>query len=114
MMTRIAIVGNSGSGKSYLANSLSKIYSIPIIHLDRLFWMPGGFNEKRSKEEVQSQVGQNRKDDSWIAEGIFGELVELYLPRTQTLIYLDVNWPTCLASLRTRGSESSRQLHIRV
>ncbi len=110
MTTRIAIVGNSGSGKSHLAKSLSKICSLPIIHLDRLFWMPGGFNEKRSKEEVQKQVEQKEKNDSWIAEGVFGELVELLLPRTQTLIYLDLDWPTCHASLKTRGSESSRQL----
>jgi adenylate kinase family enzyme len=110
MMARIVIIGNSGSGKSYLAKSLSKIYSIPIVHLDRLFWMPGGFNEKRSKDEVKNEVEQKRKNDSWITEGVFGELTELFLPRAQTLIYLDVDWTTCHASLMTRGSESSRQL----
>jgi adenylate kinase family enzyme len=110
MMTRIVIVGNSGSGKSYLVESLSKIYSISIIHLDQLFWMPGGFNEKRSKDEVQNEVEQKIKGDPWIAEGVFGELVELFLPRTQTLIYLDVSWSVCDTSLKARGSESSRQL----
>lgn len=110
MNTRIVIIGISGSGKSYLAKSLSKIYSIPIIHLDQLFWMPGGFNEKRSKDEVQRQAELNRKEDSWIAEGVFGELVELFLSRTQMLVYLDLDWPTCQTRLKTRGSESSRQL----
>jgi adenylate kinase family enzyme len=110
MLTRIVIIGNSGSGKSCLAKSLSKIYLIPIIHLDQLFWMPGGFNEKRSKDEVKNEVEQKRKDDSWIAEGVFGELAGLFLPRAQTLIYLDVDLATCHASLVTRGSESSRQL----
>jgi hypothetical protein len=53
---------------------------------------------------------RKRKDDSWIAEGVFGELAELFLPRAQTLIYLDMDWTTCHGSLMIRGSESSRQL----
>ena len=72
--------------------------------------MPGGFNEKRSKDEVKNEVEQKREGDSWIAEGVFGELAELFLPRAQTLIYLDLDWTACHASLMTRGSESSRQL----
>jgi adenylate kinase family enzyme len=110
MTTRIVIIGNSGSGKSHLAESLSRIYSHPIIHLDRLFWMPGGFNEKRQKDEVRNEIEQKRKENSWIAEGVFGELAELFLPRAQTLIYLDVDWAVCHAGLTARGSESSRQL----
>jgi len=110
MVTRTAIIGNSGSGKSYLAESLSRIYSVPIIHLDQLFWMPGGFNEKRPKDEVRNEIEQKRKDDSWIMEGVFGELAGLFLPRAQTLIYLDMDWPACQTSLITRGSQSSRQL----
>jgi adenylate kinase family enzyme len=107
---RTAIIGNSGSGKSHLAESLSRIYSIPIIQLDRLFWMPGGFNEKRPGEEVRNEIEQKRKDNSWIVEGVFGELAGLFLPRAQALIYLDVDWAVCHASLMARGSQSSRQL----
>jgi adenylate kinase family enzyme len=109
-MTRIVIIGNSGSGKSHLAKSLSKINSIPIIHLDQLFWMSGGFNEKRPKDEVENEIEQKRKGNSWIAEGVFGELAELFLARAETLIYLDLDWAACHSSLRARGSESSQQL----
>jgi adenylate kinase family enzyme len=107
---RTVIIGNSGSGKSHLAELLSRIYSVPIIYLDRLFWMPGGFNEKRSEDEVRNEIEQKRKDNSWIVEGVFGELAGLFLPRAQALIYLDVNWAVCHASLMARGSCSSRQL----
>jgi adenylate kinase family enzyme len=110
MLPRIAIIGNSGSGKSHLAKSLSAFYSLPVIHLDQLFWMPGGFNEKRSKDEVSREVEQKRKEDSWIIEGVFGELLELFLPRTQMLIYLEMDWASCQKALKLRGSESSRQL----
>jgi adenylate kinase family enzyme len=110
MLSRIVIIGNSGSGKSYLAKSLSAIYSIPVVHLDKILWMPGGFNEKRQNDEIKNEIEQRQKDDSWIAEGVFGELAALFLARTQSLIFLDMDWPTCRNGLILRGSESSRQL----
>ena len=110
MLTRIVTIGNSGSGKSYLAESLSKIYSIPVVHLDRLFWLPGGFNEPRHKEEVRREIEERRQQDSWIVEGVFGELAELFLPCAQLLVYLDMDWSVCRAGLVARGSESSQQL----
>jgi adenylate kinase family enzyme len=110
MLTRIVIIGNSGSGKSYLAESLSAIDSIPVIHLDRIFWMPCGFNEKRSEAEIKIEIKGKQKENSWIVEGVFGELAEAFLPRTELLIFLDMDWTTCHIGLMMRGSESSRQL----
>jgi adenylate kinase family enzyme len=110
MLSRIVIIGNSGSGKSYLAKSLSTIYPTPIIHLDQLFWMPGGFNEKRSVDEIKSEIERKRKEDSWIVEGVFGELAEIFLSRAQSLVFLDMDWTVCRAGLLVRGSESSKQL----
>ncbi|HEY5043610.1 MAG TPA: AAA family ATPase [Verrucomicrobiae bacterium] len=110
MLSRIVIIGNSGSGKSYLAKSLSAIYSVPVVHLDQIFWMPGGFNEKRPNDEIKSEIEQRQKDDSWIAEGVFGELATFFLARTQSLIFLDMDWSACHKGLISGGSESSRQL----
>ena len=110
MLKRISIIGNSGSGKSYMAESLSAICSVPVIHLDEIFWMPGGFNEKRSKDEINNEIERKRKDSSWIVEGVFAELAELFLPQAQSLIFLDMDWTTCGNGLMARGSESSKQL----
>jgi adenylate kinase family enzyme len=107
---RTVIIGNSGSGKSHLAKSLSSLHSLPVIHLDQIFWMPGGFNEKKSKDEMFRKMEQMRQENSWIVEGVFGELAELFLTRAQTLIYLDMDWATCQSALKLRGSESSRQI----
>jgi adenylate kinase family enzyme len=110
MLARTVIIGNSGSGKSHLAESLSMIYSAPVVHLDQLFWMPGGFNEQRPKDEIRNTVELKRKEDAWIVEGVFGELAELFLPQAQSLIFLDMDWTVCDAGLLVRGSESSKQL----
>ena len=40
-MRRILIVGNSGGGKSTLAQKLGEKLTLPIVHLDVLFWKPG-------------------------------------------------------------------------
>jgi adenylate kinase family enzyme len=110
MSSRIVIIGNSGSGKSYLAGSLSAIYSIPFVRLDQIFWMPGGFNEKKSKDQIKGEIKLKRKENSWIVEGVFGELAEMFLPQAQLLIFLDMDWTVCHAGLLARGSESSKQL----
>lgn len=52
---KIVIIGNSGSGKTWLAKKLAT-NTTEIIHLDDLFWLPGGFDRKRSKEEVRCWV----------------------------------------------------------
>jgi adenylate kinase family enzyme len=110
MLARTVIIGNSGSGKSHLAKSLSTIYSTPIIHLDQLFWMPGGFNEKNPKDEIKNEIERKQKETSWIVEGVFGELAEMFLSRAQSLVFLDMDWTVCHAGLLVRGSESSKQL----
>ena len=48
---RIFIVGNNGSGKSFLAKQLSVITGLPLIHLDAEFWLPN--LEMPSEEEYR-------------------------------------------------------------
>ena len=66
--------------------------------------------QKRPKDEIKNEIERKRKDDSWIVEGVFGELAELFLPQAQSLIFLDMDWTICRAGLLARGSESSKQL----
>jgi len=89
---------------------MAEIHSVSVIQLDRLFWMPGGFNEKRPKGEVNNEIKQKIKQDSWIVEGVFGELAEMFLPQAQSLVFLDMDWTVCRAGLLKRGSQSSQQL----
>ncbi len=45
-MKRILIIGNSGSGKSWLAARLAEQLTIREVNLDTIIWQPGGFNKK--------------------------------------------------------------------
>lgn len=44
-MKRILIIGNSGSGKSWLAARLAEELTIREVNLDTIVWQPGGFNQ---------------------------------------------------------------------
>jgi adenylate kinase family enzyme len=107
---RTVIVGNSGSGKSWLAKRLSESTSTQVIHLDDIFWLPGGFNEKRSPSEVQNLVDSRKGESDWIVEGVFGDLAIHFLSSAQTFIWLDIPWNVCKQRLYARGSE--RKSHL--
>jgi adenylate kinase family enzyme len=48
---RIIIIGNSGSGKTWLARQLAEDAPCPVIHLDDIFWEPGGFDKPKPFEK---------------------------------------------------------------
>lgn len=107
---RAVIIGNSGSGKTWLAAKMAKTDRISVIHLDELFWEPGGFDMKRPKETVLRLVEKSKADHSWIVEGVFGELAELYLDQADFLVWLDIGWDICRKRLLERGSESKKHM----
>lgn len=108
---KTVIIGNSGSGKTWLARELAKNLFVPVVHLDEMFWEPGGFNRKRNIEEIASLVHKSKLSTGWIVEGPFGDLAAHYLEDAETLVWLDFPWPVCEARLVRRGSESKQHMN---
>jgi adenylate kinase family enzyme len=107
---RMIIIGNSGSGKTRLAARLAQLRGISVVHIDDIFWEPGGFDKRRPQEVVWSLIQEAKAKDSWIAEGVFGELAEQFFDRAKCLVWLDIDWPICHTRLLKRGSESKKHL----
>jgi adenylate kinase family enzyme len=107
---KVVIIGNSGSGKTWLARELSSGASVPLIRLDEIFWEPGGFDRKRSSEDMVSLVRDSKLGENWVVEGVFGELAKHYLDEAEILIWLDLPWRVCKARLLQRGSESKQHM----
>ena len=70
---KIHIIGGSGSGKSFLAEALSKEYGIPHYDLDNLQWdnSANTYGVKRNPKERESLLDNILKTQDWIIEGVY-------------------------------------------
>jgi adenylate kinase family enzyme len=100
---RTVIIGNGGSGKSWLAGELSRRLSTPATDLDSIHWQPGSYNVRRSEEAAVQMVQDAAEGERWVIEGVYGWLVRKALPRATALIWLDIEVDKCVANLRKRG-----------
>ena len=93
---KIAVIGYSGSGKSTVAETLAKRYDIPLLHLDKVHWLPGW--QERKNEEGQAMVEAFLNDNSdWVIDGNYSryhyerrlaeadQIILMQLPRLQCL-----------------------------
>jgi adenylate kinase family enzyme len=109
-MKKIIIIGNSGSGKTWLGQNMATLPKIPCVSLDHIFWEPGGYNQQREDPQVEADLEKILNLDTWLVEGVFGHLVDGLIAFADTLVYIDLPWPECEKNLKDRGSESSKQL----
>lgn len=101
-MDRIFIMGNGGSGKTWLAGRLADKRCIPAVHLDDLHWMPN-FAGERPRHERDRLVAEAAEGSSWVMEGIYGTILKQVFPLITTLIWLDIADDECISNLRQRG-----------
>ncbi len=106
-MKKISIIGSGGAGKSTLAVKLGEKLTIPVYHLDALYWKPGWVETEREKwrliqEDLCSQ-------DSWILDGNYGATMDIRLHSSDTIIFLDIDPYLCLARVIWRSIKSYGQ-----
>lgn len=92
---KISVFGYSGSGKSTLAKALSKVYEIPVLHLDSVHFLPGW--KERSVEEMSAIVGKFLDENtSWVIDGSYKRnCFERRMAESDMLVFLDFNRFTC-------------------
>lgn len=94
---KIHIIGGSGSGKTFLANKLSKEYGIEHYDLDDLQWdnAAKSYGVKRNADERRAMLQDILKKDQWIIEGVyykwckqcFADADEIYLLQVPKRVY---------------------------
>lgn len=105
-MMRVAIFGNSGSGKSTMARALAAQHRIPMLELDTVVWEPGKIAVLRPLEAILADFDRFLdSNEQWVVEGCYGELVEAALPRCTELIFLNPGQEACVANNRRRRWE---------
>jgi adenylate kinase family enzyme len=86
---RIAILGNSGGGKSTLARRLAKRHRLPLHELDRLLWRPGW--TLAPEDAYAAEHTRIVAEDAWVLDGS-GRLdsVEPRIQRATLVILVDM------------------------
>ena len=100
---RTLVIGNSGSGKSSLAEGLSALTDAPIYDLDLILWKDDGYGAKHDENVARQKVADIAATQHWVIEGVYGWLAEVAVPRATALIWLDVSWDVCRDGLLARG-----------
>jgi adenylate kinase family enzyme len=101
---RAVVIGCSGSGKSTFARRLGDVTGLPVTHIDQLFWQPGWVQTPKPLylERLSAVVAQER----WIIEGVNPSTLDLRLPRTDLLIWLEHGRFGCLWRVARRVATS--------
>jgi adenylate kinase family enzyme len=103
---RIAIIGNSGSGKSMLARRLAKGSSTPVLDLDTIVWEPNQIAFARDPDEVRADLEQFCSSHSeWIIEGCYATCILAVLSYQPELIFLEPGREVCIGNCRNRPWE---------
>jgi len=93
---RVMIFGQPGSGKSTLAHRLGELTGLPVVHMDKIHWLPGWV--ERPDAEKDQMCAEVHARDSWIFEGGRCSTWPERIDRADTIIWLD--YPLMVRSFR--------------
>ncbi|MDF2368310.1 hypothetical protein [Sneathiella sp.] len=103
-MKRVLVVGCAGAGKSTFSQELAWITELPLISLDRHFWLPGWVES--DLRVFASKVRELAEDPKWVMDGNYGRTLSARLAYADTVIFLDMPRMLCLWRVikRTAGN----------
>lgn len=91
---RIAVIGSSGSGKSTLSVVLGELSGLPVVHLDKEYWLPGWTEPDR--DSWNARLADLAARPEWIIDGQYGSSLLTRLQRADLAIFLDLPTRVCL------------------
>ena len=89
-----------GTGKTTLSNNLSKLFNIPVIHLDGIHHLPNW--EIRDKSERDKIILSSIEKDKWIIDGTYHHTLKQRFERADLIIWLDYSTFTQLKGIFKR------------
>jgi hypothetical protein len=89
VMQRVAVIGNSGGGKSVLARQMSARFDLPYIEIDRILWQTGWrlAPEARYRAQHERIIAQDR----WVVDGLGRQdSIPARLARATDIVLIDL------------------------
>lgn len=100
---RVLIVGCGGAGKSTLAVEMGKRFGLPVVHLDKLWWLPDW--QTRSEQEFDELLFCELEKSDWIIEGNYFRTFKTRLSYADFCIFLDYDTELCINSVYERAAK---------
>ena len=91
---RIIVLGSTGSGKTVLSNSISKRTGIPVVHLDKEYWLPNW--GRPTQDEWINKLSTLVNNEEWIMDGNYIESLDERLKQADLVIVLDIEKNKCI------------------
>ncbi|MGB0836222.1 MAG: AAA family ATPase [Psychrobium sp.] len=105
-MKRVLIFGNSGSGKSTLAKKLADEKQLAHLDLDTVAWQATTPVSRKPIEESKSLLDDfTSRNDNWVIEGCYADLLELLTPVASKMIFMNLPVEACIANAKARPWE---------
>lgn len=99
---KILILGNGGSGKSYLGKQLASLLKCELIHLDRLYWQSGTWKHT-PQDQWDEGLQANLRKEAWVMEGTPMRDIELRIKHADVIVLLDIDTYLCLFRVLWKG-----------
>ncbi|MGH8386855.1 MAG: adenylate kinase [Pseudomonas sp.] len=109
-LTRTLIIGNSGSGKSWLAQRLAAQLRVPCTDLDPIHWLSDEHSIPRPRAQALGLARIAADEPRWVIEGVYGWIISELLHRATALIWLSVVDDDCVANIRQRETTDDERL----
>ena len=87
-MQRVMIIGQPGSGKSWLAVQLGARLGLPVHHMDHIHWQSGWV--ERGVAEKARLCAAIEAQEAWVFEGNFTTTAANRAARADLLVWLDL------------------------
>lgn len=105
---RILIIGSAGSGKTVLANELSRQLNINVVHLDKIYWNSNW--HRKDDLTCYHLTKEIIETEEWILDGNYIQTLEQRLERAELVIFLKINRFKCIKSLFRRKKLTKKKL----
>lgn len=99
-MSRVSVIGTTGSGKTTFAAQLAQVLGVRHIELDALSWEPDW--QTVSTDELRSRVATAIDGDGWVVDGNYSSVRGLVWDRIDAVVWLDYAWPLVMSRIIRR------------
>jgi adenylate kinase family enzyme len=84
----VAVVGNSGSGKTTIGRAVAAALGVAFVELDAIHHQPGW--QPLPRDQFRRRVGQIVAADGWVIDGNYRAVRDLVWGRADTVIWFDL------------------------